>query len=236
MGLFDGLLRRSPEDRRRRLLASLPEGPVRDHLQTPAPAGATPVEELRLLAIDVETTGLRPEQDRLLSIGFVPVDGTTIDLSGARHLLVRQTGEVGESATIHGLTDDQLSQGLPLADALAQTLEALRGRVLLAHYTGMEESFLATALQRAFGLGPEADGGTLFSSVDTMHLQYRLLTTGFDDEPPKNALRLWGARQRYGLPVYKAHEALTDALACAELYLALVAESGTGRTLAELQR
>ena len=38
-------------------------------------------------------------------------------------------------------------------------------------------------------------------------------------------LRLWNARTRYGLPVYKAHNALTDAVATAELYLAQVAEN-----------
>ena len=37
-------------------------------------------------------------------------------------------------------------------------------------------------------------------------------------------MRLWTARERRGLPVYRAHEALTDALACAELYLAQRAE------------
>ena len=35
---------------------------------------------------------------------------------------------------------------------------------------------------------------------------------------------MWAARGQYGLPRYAAHAALTDALACAELYLAQVAE------------
>ena len=37
-------------------------------------------------------------------------------------------------------------------------------------------------------------------------------------------MRLWTARERRALPAYRAHEALTDALACAELYLAQRAE------------
>lgn len=234
MAFWDALTRRSPDDRRRKLLARAPEGPLRTYLEHPLPDPTTPVDDLRLLAIDVETTGLDPTVHRLLSIGFVPVNGRSIDLSGARRLLIRQGAGpgpgVGESATIHGLTDDQLSVGLTLAETLAITLDALAGRVLLAHYTDMEEGFLGAACERAFGTAP------VFSSVDTMHLQYLLLTQGFDDEPPRDALRLWGARQRYGLPVYKAHEALTDALACAELYLALIEEPGTGSSLASLQR
>jgi len=44
-----------------------------------------------------------------------------------------------------------------------------------------------------------------------------------EDLPP-GALRLSTARAHVGLPRYAAHEALTDALACAELYLAQRAE------------
>lgn len=230
MAFWDALTRRSPDDRRRKLLERTPGGPLHDFLSHPLPDPATHVDDLRLLAVDVETTGLDPRQHQLLSIGFVPVNGREIDLSGARRLLLRPPEGVGDSATIHGLTDDQLSQGMDPAEALAITLEALAGRVLLAHYTDMEEGFLGATCRTAFGAAP------VFSSVDTMHLQYLLLTNGFDDEPPREALRLWGARQRYGLPVYKAHEALTDALACAELYLALIEEPGTGETLASLQR
>ena len=49
--------------------------------------------------------------------------------------------------------------------------------------------------------------------------------------------RLWTARERYGLPTYRAHECLIDAIACAELYLAQVAEmrsQGDEVTLARL--
>ena len=42
--------------------------------------------------------------------------------------------------------------------------------------------------------------------------------------PMRLSLRLWTARERYGLPSYRAHECLIDAIACAELYLAQVAE------------
>ena len=58
-------------------------------------------------------------------------------------------------------------------------------------------------------------------------------------EPEPGALRLWAARKRRGLPVYRAHEALSDALACAELYLAQRAElearhPGTTQTLRQV--
>jgi DNA polymerase-3 subunit epsilon len=60
--------------------------------------------------------------------------------------------------------------------------------------------------------------------VDTFELERRVVAGGWGAEPARGALRLWTARERRGLPVYRAHEALTDALACAELYLAQRAE------------
>lgn len=231
-GLFPPLRRRrSVEQRRLSALRQAPAGPLREYLQLPLPGPTTPVQDLRLLAIDLETTGLDPDHDHLLAIGFVPVDGTTIRLAGARRLLVRPRAGVGESATIHGITDDEAhSGGISLEEALAITLQALQGRALLAHFAHMETGFLDRACLEAFGASP------VFTTVDTLQIQYRLMTVGHADEPPRSALRLWRARARYGLPTYRAHEALTDALACAELYLALVAEPGTGSTLRDLQR
>ena len=220
----------SAEQQRRRALRSARPGPLKDYLQTPFPDPATPVGDLRLLAVDLETTGLHPKKDRLLSIGFVPVDGLTIDLSGARRFVVQSGVEVGQSAAIHGLPDDTVAAGTPIEEALPEVLEALRGRVLLAHYTDIEERFLSTACERVYGSRMPV------ARIDTLELHRRLIV-GWGEAPVRLGLRLWTARERYGLPTYRAHECLIDAIACAELYLAQVAEmrsQGDEVTLARL--
>lgn len=215
------LFRRSPDAQRRRRLAGTSEGPVRDFLTTPFPTANLPLAALPLLAIDLETTGLNPADDRILSIGFVPVDGSAITLGGARHLLIRpdEASSVGASATIHGITDDVLAAGMSLREALEITLAALRGRVLLAHYAQVEVEFITRACQQVFDATP------VFPVVDTMQLGHDLVLHRHG-AVPRGALRLWALRRRFGLPTYKAHHALGDALACAELYLALTAELG----------
>lgn len=219
------LFRRSPDARRRRRLARTPEGPVRDFLSTPFPTADLPLAALPLLAIDLETTGLHPVDDRVLSIGFVPVDGQAITLGGAQHVVIRrdEATSVGASAALHGITDDALTAGVSLREALTIILAALQGRVLLAHYARMEVEFITRACQQVFGAAP------VFAVADTMQLGHDLVLHQ-QAAVPRGSLRLWALRGRFGLPTYKAHHALADALACAELYLALIAELGLSRT------
>lgn len=226
MGWLGWALCRSAERRRRRALHhapdDAPDGALARYLRTPLPGPTVPHTDLRLLAVDVETTGLDPGRDHVLSIGMVPVDGTRVVLGGARRVIVRAP-QVGPSAAIHHLTDDDVATGVPLPDAVAAVLEALRGRVLLAHHAGLERAFLSAACRRVHGTGFPC----LY--VDTLGLARRLTTSAWDDEPRPGSLRLDAVRARHNLPRYRSHEALTDALAAAELYLAQVAELGAGR-------
>jgi len=218
--IFRGERRRRERARR----AAGEDTPLVRFLDVPAPRRSTRLADVPFLAIDLETTGLDPRTDRILSVGFVPVDGDVIRLGGARQLIVRADGEVGQSATVHGLTDDVLAAGLDLEDVLTQVLDALAGRVLLAHYAVIEEEFLSAACRRVFSAPLPV------RVVDTLDLQRRL-AAGPYDHPRAGTLRLGQARRYHGLPTYRAHAALTDALACAELYLAQrVALSDRGTT------
>ena len=188
------------------------------------PPDTTPVERLALLAVDLETTGLSFAHDTILSVGIVPVDGGRIDLGRARRWLVAHH-DPGEAVTVHGLTHDDLEEGRPLAEVLADLRDALAGRVMVAHHAPFETGFLRAAWRE---VGEEPP---LLPAVCTLRLQRRVLAGAGVHEPPRGALRLWQARARFGLPAVRAHDALGDALASAELYLAQVAELGEGRSL-----
>ncbi len=225
--------RRGPQARREAALREVSPGPLLDYLAEPFPAEDTPLDELPLLAIDLETTGLDPARDRLLSVGFVPVDGRRIDLAGARHIVVRDDGGVGQSATVHGLTDDVVADGEPVDAVVAEVLGALRGRVLLAHFARIETGFLDAVCRRQWGVGLPC------LVVDTLELERREHANPWGPPAEVVGLRLFHARERRGLPQYKAHHALVDALACGELYLAQTAElaarsRGAGPTLRQV--
>lgn len=207
------LWRTRPDNERLAARGKVAAGPFGDYLDVPIPDPETPLADLPLLAIDLETTGLDPNKDQILSIGFVPLDGLSITLAGADEMVLQPCVDVGQSATIHGLTDDALEGGLAIEEALARVLPALAGRVLLAHFADIEIKFLSAACRRLYGTRMPC------ARIDTMDVQRRIIAPGLL-QPDIGELRLWAARAHYDLPVYRAHRALTDALACAELYLA----------------
>ena len=100
-----------------------PQGPLRDYLSVPTPAALTPLPDLPLLALDFETTGLDARTAHIVSVGMVPIEGRRIVLAGARHLVVRPDGDVGQSAVIHGLTDDVVGAGVSLEEAVELVLD-----------------------------------------------------------------------------------------------------------------
>jgi DNA polymerase-3 subunit epsilon len=204
--------------RRRRLLRRAAPGPLRDCLAVPFPDRRTDYRAVSFVALDLETTGLDPRRDEILSIGLVVLRGDRIDLGTAQHLRVAPAQAIPErSAVLHGITDDAAAQGRPLADVLPRVLSALSGHVLLGHHVATERGFLDAACRRLYGMGlvvPLADTEVLVRRWMTRRQQ----VLAADD------LRLHALRERYGLPRYRAHDALIDALATAELFCAFVAK------------
>ncbi|GAB3709964.1 exonuclease domain-containing protein [Corynebacterium nasicanis] len=190
-------------------------GALRAFYDAPAPDDRTSLDELPLLAVDVETTGMDPAKHDLVSIGWVPVTGGQVDLAGAGYVILRGSEgfTVGPSATIHHLTDDEIASGVDPREAVEQFLTALQGRALLAHFAAMEQGFLSTACEKYFGAPLKV------KTVDTFALERRYMER-MGTYPRGEDLRLARVRHRYGLPAYRNHNALTDALACAEQYLA----------------
>ena len=210
-----------PDRRRRRLLERAPPGAYRDYLAQPLPDPKADFRQADYLAVDLETTGLDPLKDQILSVGMLVLHaGSWIDLSSAQHRLVRPEGDIPEqSAVIHRITDDRAATGGGIKLVMAEVLEALAGRVLLAHHVRVEHGFFDQACRRLYGQP------LLVRVADTQVLAQRALERG-NQSYGGGDLRLAALRSRYHLPRYPAHNALSDALAAAELFLALTARHG----------
>lgn len=190
---------------------------MRNFLLANSPSPETPLDECQFLAVDIETTGLSNNKDTMLSIGYVPINRHCIDLSQARHYYLKSDAVVGESATIHGITDKHLAEnGLAIETVMQEFLQALTGRVLLVHYATLDYGFLNSTSKDLYGVP------LLCPFVDTMEIEKRRQLRINPNQTLK--LRLDNCRKNYNLPRYSAHNALTDALATAELWIAQMLE------------
>lgn len=188
------------------------------------PDPATPLQDIEFVALDVETTGLDARRHAIISIGLIPMTLARIRSDLAWHQVIRPPGDmIPESVAFHHITDSDIRQAPRFAEVLEKLLARLAGKVAVVHYHPIERSFIDQAVRAALGEGLQ------FPLVDTMQIEARLHPRR---EPGWFArllghkplsIRLADSRRRYGLPTYRAHHALTDALATAELLHAQVA-------------
>jgi DNA polymerase-3 subunit epsilon len=190
-------------------------GFMRDYLDAPLPSRRTPARAAEYLVLDLEMTGLQPASHRIVSMGWVRVEAERIRMPTARHALLSIDGSVADSATIHHLRDQDLSGGHPEREALEELLTALQGRVLVAHHAPLDLRFLHTACRRHAGVP------LLARTIDTLALARRRRQRGHR-QARDGELRLDALRSTFNLPRYPAHNSLSDALATAELFLALL--------------
>ncbi len=205
------------EERKNWITRKMPDSPLRAYYDTPYPDLDADWRQVNYLALDYETTGLDPKTDEIISVGYATIRGDCMQLSGAKHIYARPTQDIPEaSAVIHGILDDKAASAERLEVVLPQLLSALSGKVMLAHHAAIEYEFLSNACKKIYGypfIGPV---------VDTLALEVQRFRT--QDKPiHAGALRLDKSRDRYGLPRYPAHNALTDAIAAGELFLAQAA-------------
>lgn len=211
------------ERRRRRALAQTRNQsgavPLRGYLETPLPSRRTACVDAEIVALDFETTGLEASKDRILSIGLVSIERMAVRLATAEHHLISCSGPIPESsAVIHGITDDRAAEGDALRERLPHLLKALAGRAILVHHAAVERQFLDMACRRLYGAPFVA------RFIDTELLARRAMERR--QQPLRGTdLRLFNLRSANNLPRYPAHNALSDAIATAELFLAMAAQA-----------
>lgn len=193
-----------------------PDAPFAQLLGSGLPRLSTPIAATEFVSLDVETTGLDAARADMLSVGWVVLRDGKVDLATAESYVVRPSGAVGSSAAVHGLTDTVVSDGLDWETALDKVVDVLRGRVLLVHHAGLDKALLDRLCLQRFG------ERLLVPVVDTLALERRRQRRHHHVESDAS-LRLSDLRGSYGLPRYAAHDCLVDAIATAELLLAMAA-------------
>ena len=194
------------------------------------PARSTPWREAAFCVVDLETTGLDPRRDAIVAWSAVPVDGGRVVLGGAREGLARPAAAVPPaSIRIHGLRDLDLAGAPSQAEAVDALLEAMAGRVLVAHAAWVERAFLGRALH---GRGDPAAGRG--GGHDGARARCGCVSAG---ATRRRGSRSGPWRPSSGLPVHGPHRATGDALTTAQAFIALAAHlerGGGGETIRSL--
>ena len=190
--------------------------PFREFLDAPLPHGDATFAQSEFVCLDIETTGLDAKTADILSAGWVLIRGGRVDLSTSESYLIQPEGDVGDSASVHGLTDTQVESGQDRSIVFSRIVERLTGRTLVVHHAGLDKTLLDRLCMSQFGCPLPVP------VVDTMALELKRQQRRHHVSE-KQSLRLADLRELYGLPYYQAHDCLVDAIATAELLIAMVA-------------
>ena len=169
------------------------------------------LREQRWVVLDLETTGLNLNKDRVLSIGAVVIEDGAIDFSQQfERTLQCSELKLGPSVLIHGLGPSAIAAGSDPAQALLDFMEFLGDSPVLAFHAPFDQHMLGRALKD--------------------HLGYKLQNTFLDVADitpllcPQAPIREAGLDEWidwFKLEVFERHNASADALATAELALIL---------------
>lgn len=156
-----------------------------------------------IAVLDLEMTGLDPENDRVCEVAVVRGEGGRV----VRELqtLVRPQARMSPGARkVHGISDEMLATAPTFAQVAPRILEILEGAVVVCHNVPFDLGFLHREFDEArVHFAPPV-------TVDTLYMSRRLFAL------PRN--NLGEVCRRMGVDLDRAHRALSDARATFGIY------------------
>jgi DNA polymerase-3 subunit epsilon len=178
-------------------------------------ADRTPVEEVRFVALDTETTGPDPKRDRVITIGAVGIRDGEIDLADSFEAMLKIAHNQA-AVTVHGVTREEASDGMDERDALRQLLGYLRDGVIVGHHIGFDIEVLDHACRRHFRMS------LANRWLDTMDLTLHLRDRGaFESGRAPAGFSLDALCDFFGVEPRDRHTAGGDAFITALIFLRL---------------
>jgi DNA polymerase-3 subunit epsilon len=166
-----------------------------------------PLDEAPFAFVDLEMTGLDPENDRVCEACVVRTRGERVERTV--ETLVRPDVPMGRGVLVHGIGDDLLAAAPPFADVAGALCEALDGAILVAHAAEHDVAFLTAELGRAGRTLP------IVGVLDTLPLARRCFS--------RTSHRLGALCESLGISLPNAHRAGDDARATMALFFKIAA-------------
>lgn len=171
-----------------------------------------PLDTLRWVVVDVETGGLNPREDPLLSIGAVEILNGQINLGTGYETRLKQASATShDNILVHGLTDSQQLSGLPAREALLGYAEFADGSPRVAFHAAFDRDALNTAFENELGWMPP------FKWLDAAVIAPLLFP-----QHAANCRHLDDWLETLRIANFSRHSAVADAAATAQLWLILL--------------
>jgi len=175
----------------------------------------------RFVVVDVETTGLDLRRDRLIAVGAVTVEAARIDLGRSFYRVLRQTeASSRENILVHGIGGAVQRAGAEPAEALLAFLEFAGKAPLVGFHAALDDALLRRAMREFLGEPWRRHW------IDLAQLAPELVP---GEARARRDLDAW--LERFGIEAFSRHDAAADALATAQLLLALFPRAA-GRRMA----
>lgn len=179
--------------------------------------GKTPVDQVRFVVLDTETSGLKIGTDRILSLALFEIINGQIHMAGSRKWIVYQpTACLNPATAVHGILPSEIRQGAPEQEVLEELLPLLSGAVIVGHYIRFDAAMLNDVLLR------QLKARFCSRIVDTARMAMRELIpfhqTGYANQRPPSMEEVCA---QLNLPPVARHTAEGDAFVTAEIFLSL---------------
>lgn len=169
------------------------------------------IKNQTFICFDIETTGLNPLNHAILEIGAVKFSLEN-GITDAFESLISFDGEIPEEViAIHGITKKHLV-GAPEIEAVLTTFKSFIGEkndILIAHNASFDASFVGYQMSLRKMAFPENP------ILDTLNLSRKILTG-------LKSYSLSSLKSRFNIKDFKAHRALDDAKATAEVFMIIL--------------
>lgn len=188
----------------------------------------TPLAEVPLVSLDLETTGLKPQTDRIVQIGAIDAATAVLDDRGDRgdrddpadrsgdnsfEQLVNPGIPVPAASTaVHGIDDAMLADAAPIVNVLPALRDFIDKRIILGYNIGFDLAFIANEAKR-HGLEWKWSGALCLRQLATILLGQESMLMIAD---------LDALAAHYGVPITGRHTALGDATITAQIYHEMV--------------
>jgi DNA polymerase-3 subunit epsilon len=193
---------------KRRLYRRLLRDPDYGFLFDPPPPGEA-------VSIDCETTGLSTRDDDIIAVAAVRIHGARILASERFEATVRPSARLKpEAIRVHRLREQDVARGRTMEETLPELLRFIGSRPLVGFYLEFDVGMLNKHVRRMLGIGLPNE------QIEVSGAYYE---RKYGDAPPGTEvdLRFMSILTDLGLPALDQHDAYSDALMTAMMYLKL---------------